>query len=179
MAELKALYASAVYKLALDGGMVDKTYEQALYVRDLMKDTDVRRVLIHPHITDAEKREFFGQAFGAYRDSDVFSLLLLVIDKNRESFFMPAIKSLIELIERHQKKATAGVISAVEFTAGQAEALREILSKKLDKHVEINVKVDPSIIGGPYINVDGYFIDQTIKRRLRDLAAEMKVGCGA
>ena len=178
MAELNVLYASALFKLAVEGGVVDDIYQQSVFIRDVMSDAEIRKILTHPHISNAEKREFFGNAFERRIHADLFALLLLVIDKNREAFFLPAIKALINMIERYQKKAAASVLSASELSARQVAALKEVLTKKLEKHVDVNVKVDPSLIGGPYINVDGYFIDRTIKKKLHDMAADMKVGCG-
>lgn len=179
MAELSVLYASALFNLAVESGAVDEIYEQAVMVREALADADTRRVLMHPHITNAEKRDFFGGAFKGSLHDDLYSLLLLVIDKNRESFFPPAIKTLISLIDQHRRKTSAHVLSAAGLEAGQVAVLKDILSKKLEKQVEVFVKIDPSLIGGPYINVDGYFIDRTIKRKLQDLAADMKVGYGA
>jgi len=179
MAELSALYASALFKLAAEGGAIDDVYKQALLVRDILQDADCRRILVHPHIANAAKRDFFGKIFEGRVRSDLFSLLLLVIDKNRETFFFPAVKALIGLIERHNRIASAHVLSAAELSGEQVQELKKILSYKLDKRVDVFVKVDPSIIGGPFINVDGYYIDRTIKTKLHDMAASMKVGCGA
>jgi len=179
MAELGALYASALFKLAAEGGAIDDVYAQSLFVRDVLKDADCRRILVHPHISNASKREFFGKIFEGRVRSDLFSLLLLVIDKNRETFFLPAVKALINLIERHNRIAQAHVTSASELSGQQVLELKKILSDKLDKRVDVFVKVDPSVIGGPFINVDGYYIDRTIKTKLHDMAASMKVGCGA
>jgi len=48
------------------------------------------------------------------------------------------------------------------------------LSKKLNKRVEVSLKVDPSVIGGFFVHVDGYFIDRTIKKHLHDMKATIK-----
>jgi len=179
MAELSALYANALFKLALEGGATDEIYGQAVYINGIFKDAECRKILVHPHISNMAKREFFSNVFEGRVHEDLFALLRLVIDKNREQFFIPAIRALIGLIERHQRKTTATVVSAAGLSAAQVASLKKILSEKLNKAVEISFKLDPSVIGGPFINVDGYYIDRTIKRKLLDLAANMKVGCGA
>ena len=179
MAELSALYADALFKLAVEGGTVDGVYGQAVLLREMLRDADCRKILTHPHIPDGEKRSFFESAFGGGMDKNLFSLLLLSIAKNRETHFIAALKELVLLIDKYNKKATANVVTAVELDGEQVAELRELLSGKLGKHVDVSVKVDPSVIGGPFIYVDGYYMDMTIKKKLQDMAAEMKVGCGA
>ena len=79
---------------------------------------------------------------------------------------------------RRFKGGTVEAYTALaELADQQIRALEEMLSRKLGKQVKVNPRVDPSLIGGMYIQVDGYFIDRTVKSRLRDLSASMKEGC--
>jgi len=179
MERLSVLYASALFDLAMDQNCVDDFLSQSLLLREALEDTQCQRILVHPHISAAEKRELFSKAFGSYIHKDLLGFLFLVVEKNREPFLIPALTALIGIIERHNKIVTAKVLSAVEYDEKQAAALREMLSKKLNKNVNLSMKVDPSVIGGPYIFVDGYYIDWTVKKRLRDLTIYMKEGCSA
>jgi len=174
MERLSVLYASALFDLAMEQNAVDDFLNQAILVRDSLQDEDCRRFLEHPHISAAEKHEFFRKGFAGQIHEDILGFLYLVADKSRIAYLLPALTTLIGVIERHKRKVTAKVLSAAPYDENQAEALRGMLSEKLDKHVELDLKVDPSVIGGPYIYVDGYYVDWTIKRRLRDLTFSMK-----
>ena len=92
---------------------------------------------------------------------------------------MPALSQLTEMIKQHQNIVTAEVASAVSFSQTQAESLQRILTRKLNKTVEMRFKVDSSLIGGPYILVDGHYIDWTIKKKLYDLTVSIKEECSA
>ena len=179
MAKLSANYAAALFELAVEDGAENDFLEQAVLLRDLFKDAGARRVLVHPHIPAAEKRSFFGEAFAGKLHKDLLSFIFLVVDKNRENYLLPALSDLILLIERRQRKTTAKVVSAEAPDGKRIAALKKLLEQKLNKQVEITVKANPAVIGGPYIQVDGYFIDRTVKRRLRDMTADMKERCGA
>ena len=179
MDKLSLLYASALYDLAAGNDSVGDFLDQAVMLRDSLSDPDCQRMLLHPHITTAEKREFFTRAFGAVIDKNLLAFLFLVVDKNRETFIMSALDALISMIERSMRKVTADVFFAAAIDDEQLAAMKALLSEKLDKQVEVSVKVDPSVIGGPYIFVDGYYIDWTVKKRLRDLTIQMKEGCSA
>jgi len=174
MERLSTLYASALFDLALQQNAVDDYLDQAVFLRDSLQDQECKRLLEHPQISAAEKREFFNKSFSGQINEDMLGFLCLVTDKNRMKYLIPALSVLIGNIERYNKKVTAKVLSASPYDDKQAETLRAILSEKLDKHVELDVKVDSSLIGGPYVYVDGYYIDWTVKKRLRDLTAELK-----
>jgi len=179
MERLSVIYASALFDIALQQDAVDEFLNQATFLLESLSDDEFQHVLVHPQIAAAEKQEIFSKAFAGKIHEDLLGFLYLVADKNRERYLIPALKALIGFIERHNKIVTARVLSAAPYDEEQAESLRAILSEKLDKHVELDLKVDPSLIGGPYIFVDGYYIDWTVKKRLRDLTIHMKEGCSA
>ncbi|MCL2227096.1 MAG: ATP synthase F1 subunit delta [Oscillospiraceae bacterium] len=179
MERLSLLYASAVFELALEQNKVDECLEQAAALRDSLSDAECLRVLVHPHIPAHEKHELFKKAFAGRIQDSLLGLLFLATDKNRETYLLSALSELIDLIKRHKKIVTAEVSSAVPIDDAQAEALGNMLSKKLNKSVELSLKVDSALIGGPYIFVDGHYIDWTVKKRLRDLTVYMKEGCSA
>jgi F-type H+-transporting ATPase subunit delta len=179
MERLNVLYASALFDLAVQKGLADEFLNQATLIRDSLQDAECQRVLVHPHVPAAAKQEFFTKVFTGHINKDLFGFLFLVTEKNREAFLLPALSALIGLIERYKGKVESKVYFASAIGEAQLEKMKKVLSKRLNKSVDITLKVDPTVIGGPYIFVDGYYIDWTVKTRLRDLTAYMKEGCGA
>jgi len=179
MERLSALYASALFDLALERGTADMFLDQASFVRDSLRDPQCRSMLVHPQIPASEKQEFFRKVFAKHINDDLLGFLFLVTEKNRETYLVPALDSLIGMISRHKGKVTANVCFASALSEKQLAAIKNVLSKMLDKDVEISLNVDKTIIGGPYILVDGYYLDWTVRTRLRDLMVHMKEGCGA
>jgi len=174
MERLSVIYASALFDLALQQDSIDDFLKQAVFLRDSLSDEDCQRVLVHPQIPATEKQEFFRNAFEGKVHEDLLGFLYLVAEKNRETRLISALDALIGNIERYNRIVTARVLSAAPYEKKQAEELKEMLSHKLNKHVKLQLKVDPSVIGGPYIFVDGYYIDWTVKKRMRDLSASLK-----
>jgi len=190
MADLSAVYASALFDMFLEnmekeadskvaGEYVNNYMEQAVFVRDLLSDSDCNKILVHPQIPGKKKREFFETALSGQIINDFTGLIYLAITKNRGAYIAPAFGELIKLIEKYQRKARAKVISATALSDEQIASLTAMLSKKLDKTVEITASVDPSVIGGIYIYVDGFFIDRTVKTQLRDMKSSIIEGGGS
>jgi F-type H+-transporting ATPase subunit delta len=93
----------------------------------------------------------------------------LAIAKNREAYLLPALTRLVDMIKIRRNQTTARIVSAVPLSKGQTDKLTETLQRKLGKTVEIAVIVDPSVIAGISIHVDGYFLDRTVKTMLKDM----------
>jgi len=174
MERLSALYAQALFEFALERDAFGEFLDQAVFLRDALMDEDCLRMIKHPHIPASEKHELYRSLFSGHINNELLGFLFLVTDKNREAYLLSALEALIALIERHQGKVTANVSFATELSDGQISEMKQALSGRLGKTVEIALKVDPSIIGGPYIFVDGYYLDWTVKTRLREMTSSMK-----
>jgi F-type H+-transporting ATPase subunit delta len=148
--------------------------EQAQLVRDNIASEDAQRILTHPRISSEEKYTFLQKAFGEHIHQDLLGFMRLVVSKNREAFLLPALNKLVEMIKTHQRQTTARVVSAVPLTDAQATQLTAALAKKLNKKVDVTVLVDPSVIAGISIHVDGYFLDRTVKSMLKDMKETLR-----
>ena len=174
MERLNALYATALFDLAMERNDIDESLLQAIYLRDSLKTTDIMRVLLHPQISRNEKQNLLADALSGHIHDDLLSFLNLAIEKNRQAFIVSILDAYIALIEKHKNIVTAKVISATDIDENQATELRDILSEKLNKKITLSVSVDPSVVAGPYIYVDGHYLDWTLKTRLRELKVYMK-----
>jgi len=174
VAELSIRYATALFELAKESGQTNDYLEQAELLREKLNDADCRRIIAHPQITAAEKRAFFSEAFAGNIHEHLMGFLQLVVAKSREAYLLPALTALIDMIHQEQRKTTAQVITAEPLLPPHYLALTELLSQKLDKQVTVVSKVDPSVIGGFYIQVDGFFIDRTVKNMLKDMKLSLK-----
>jgi F-type H+-transporting ATPase subunit delta len=178
VAQLSNRYAAAIFDLSMERGKLNENLDQAIFLRDTMSDKQIQNILTHPRISVSEKYSFFDEVFAKSISTDLLGFLRLAVSKNREEFIVPALSSFIDMANNHVRRTTALVISAVPLKAGQTDSLAALLSRKLSKQVTIEQKVDPSIIGGLYIQVDGYFIDRTIKTRLQEIKVSMSEGDG-
>jgi len=169
VADLGIRYATALFEISQSGGMLKEYLEQAQLIYNQFQEEDALLVLTHPRISADEKFDFFKKIFGDSIDQDLLGFAHLVIYKNREAYLLPALAKLIEMIKYHQNQTTARVVSPVPLDSAQVSKLAAVLSKKLNKEVDVAVVVDPSQIAGLSIYADGYLIDRTVKTMLRDM----------
>jgi len=174
MAGLNVRYATALFELALESAAVDELFEQAVFLRDTLKDADCQRIISHPHISAAEKMDFFNKAFAGNINDNLMGLVFLAITKDRESFLVPSLMVFIDMVDRYKKKTTAQVVSAAPLSDGQIDDLKKTLGQKLNKQVDIVTKIDTSMMGGFSVYVDGYLVDRTLKKQFQELKKELK-----
>lgn len=72
------------------------------------------------------------------------------------------------------EKVPVRVVSAAALKQSQISALENTLSAKLGKWAEIVPEIDPSVIGGLLIIVEGRIIDRTARKQLSDLIDRIK-----
>jgi F-type H+-transporting ATPase subunit delta len=169
MEGLTAKYASALFDLAVERGLLSEYLAQAVSVRDVLQTWQSRGTMEHPHISAAEKRAFLRGVLPENVHADLIGFLHLLIANRHEDLMIPALAAFIGMGKKRDEIVLAHVVSAVGLREIQASALEGMLSKKLKKKVEISFRVDPLLIGGLTIYVDGLMIDHTIKRKLGNL----------
>lgn len=169
MAQLSSRYAAALFELCMERGMLNEYLEQAVFLCDTLREPECQKIITHPKITVVQKRAFFKEAFEGKIHEDIIGFLTLTVEKNREKYIIPALSAFIDLANNELRRTKAEVVSAVPLKPEQVSAIASMLSRKLNKQVEVIVKVDTSIIGGLFIQVDGYYFDRTIKNRLGDI----------
>jgi len=176
VADLGIRYASALFEISNEGGRLNEYLEQAEFLRHSLKDEGALAILTHPRITAAEKYAFLGTTFEGKLDPDFFNFLKLVVSKNREAYIVPALDRLVDMIRDRRGETTARVVSAVPLSDEQAARLAAVLSEKLGKKVDMTVLVDPTVIAGISIHVDGFFFDRTVKTMLKGMKESVRRG---
>lgn len=130
---------------------------------------------------------FAGQIFSEDEKEKAFSALLpyLKLSPRTEKFLrliivrghFSAIKAIIiasiAMYNERQKKAIATVISSVALDRGYADRLKAALKELTRREVDIESRVDPSLLGGFIVKVGSTIYDSSIKGQLRLLRAEL------
>lgn len=176
MAKLKDRYANALLELSEEKGSLKTDLEQAVLIRDILDDKDIQAFLIHPDIPDAKKLELFDQAFLEEVSKHLMGFLYLLVRKNRESLIVPVLTEYIEGINKRLGRIEGKVVSAKELNETQIESIRTILSKQLNMEVQLKASVDPDVIGGFYILIDGHIFDGTVRSQLNNMRESLKRG---
>jgi len=81
---------------------------------------------------------------------------------------LTTIRQLIETSVQRESRLVASVTSAVELSAAQRARLSDILTRAYGRGVQINVAIDPEVLGGIKVQVGSDVVDGTVLTRLDD-----------
>jgi F-type H+-transporting ATPase subunit delta len=173
---LSERYAKALFELADEAKALDQVAADLRQLRGFLDDSaDFRRLVRSPVVSRLEQ----GKAVAAIAEQAGFSAItrnfLGVVARNRRLFILPGVIAgyLSELAHR-RGEVTAEVTAARALTPAQAEAVNEQLRKAVGSKVAVDLRIDPSLIGGLVVKVGSRMVDASLKSKLARLQLAMK-----
>ncbi|WP_223477416.1 F0F1 ATP synthase subunit delta [Oricola indica] len=169
-------YAQSLFDIALDSGSLGKVEEQLGALESLFAESeDLRRLIGSPVFSTGEQlRAITAIADKAGLDG-VFGNFLKVVASNRRLFALPGmIKAFRAIVDDHKGIVTAQVTSAFKLTAAQEKDLKATLKDVAGKDVEIDLTVDPSLLGGLIVKIGSRQIDTSLRTKLSSMKLALK-----
>ena len=168
-------YSNALFEVALERETLDKTGEELSFITDaLEKHEDLFKALKSPLIKPSEKKEMMKNIFEKHLTGETLNFIYVLVDKNRSSALKEISEEYHKLLARRNNTIQAVATTAVSMTKEQITELTEKLTKTSGKTVSLANEVDPSIIGGVFIQMGDKIIDGTLKRRLTEIEDRLK-----
>lgn len=161
-------YAKALLDFAMAKGNEKKVYQEVeTLAGNFANVPDLKRTVENPVVTRKMKLDLLVEAAGGKDVSEEMERFLqLVIDGKREKFLHFMTWSFIDQY-RERKHILMGKLTTAVEAPELVRHLEEIGSLKTDSTVEIKANIDPSIIGGYIIEIDGYRLDASVADQLR------------
>lgn len=164
-------YARAVFASALDedGGL--GTWSQMLtMLKAVISDANVSAMLDDPLLTLAQQKALITDLMGDDL-SERGSNFIDVMAENDRLALIPTVADMFEQLKAaHEKTVEVEVQSAFEVSDEDRDKLGDALKRKLQRDVNIQTKVDESLIGGVLIKADDTVIDDSVRGRLGRLS---------
>jgi F-type H+-transporting ATPase subunit delta len=175
-AGLGGRYATALFDLAAQNRTIGTVEASLATVRDALdQSADFRELTLSPVVA----REAAAKAVLATADSlgldPVTRSFLGVLAHNRRLAELPKIIRAFRLLAaRHRGEVTAEVTSAHALGGDQVDALKQSLRTRVGRDVNVELSVDPALLGGLVVRIGSQMIDSSIRTRLNALASAMK-----
>jgi F-type H+-transporting ATPase subunit delta len=175
-ASLSGRYATALFGLALEQKKLDAVGESlAAVAKALGESADFKALTTNPLVSRADAAKAIAAVAKAMKLDPLTTNFLGVLAQNsRLGQVGPVIAAFNTLTANHRGEATAEVTSAHALDKAQIDALKAQLKKKVGREVAVELKTDPTILGGLIVKIGSEMIDSSIKTRLKTLATVMK-----
>lgn len=169
-------YATALFELALEAGTVDAVLADLQRFDALVDEsTDLARLVRSPVFTADIQSRALAAVIERAGIGGLASQFLKVVTSNRRLFAVRhIIKAYRALVARHKGEVTAQVTVAEPLSDAHRDEIRGTLNAVTGKDVRIDVKIDPSIIGGLVVKLGSRMVDSSLRTKLNGLKHAMK-----
>ncbi len=169
-------YATALFELAKNAGSIDAVKADLDRLSAMMAESeDLTRLVKSPVFTADEQLKAVTAILEKAEISGLAGNFVKLVAKNRRLFGLPAmIADYAALVAAHRGEVTAKVTVASSLSDDQLAALKNTLGQKTGKDVNLDVTVDPSILGGLIVKLGSRMVDASLKTKLNSIRHAMK-----
>ncbi len=167
-------YVNALLEIAVKKGQFEQIEKDLALVSEVIsKHGKLKKTLFHPSITRNEKKKLIRKIFGASVSDLMVNFLNLLVDRRRQGIleFLPLIYK--ETVDASKGVIKARVTTVTPLNESQMHGLKKRLDEITGKKVEIEVVLDPQILGGILVRVGNRMIDRSVAGRLKNLKARL------
>ena len=170
-------YATALFELALEDKAVDAVKQDLDQFDALIAaNPDLARLVRSPVFSADEQLKALSAILAKAGIKGIAANFLRVITTNRRLF---AVRDMIRgyrtLVARHRGEVTAEVTVAEQLSDKNLDALKSALKSVTGgKDIDLEVKVEPAIIGGLVVKLGSPMIDSSLRTKLNAIKFAMK-----
>jgi F-type H+-transporting ATPase subunit delta len=169
-------YATALFELARDENAVDTVLADLDRFNALLAESaDLKRLVRSPVFSADTQMKALSAVLEKAEISGVSANFLKVLTANRRLFAVAdVIRAFRALVAKFKGEATADVTVAEALSEANLDTLKVALKQVTGKDVTLNVKVDPSIIGGLVVKLGSRMVDSSLRTKLNSIKNAMK-----
>ena len=169
-------YATALFELARDEKSIDAVRADLDRFEALLNDSaDLKRLVRSPVFSADTQSKALSAVLDKAGIAGISANFLKVLTANRRLFAVAdVIRAFRALVARFKGEASAEVTVAETLSDRHLDALKTALKTVTGKDVTLNVKVDPSIIGGLVVKLGSRMVDSSLRTKLNSIKHAMK-----
>ncbi len=169
-------YATALFELALEERALDAVKDDLDRFAALVDESaDLRRLVRSPVFTAEEQLKALAAVLDRAGISGLAANFLKVVAGNRRLFAArDMVRVYRQLVARHKGEVTAEVTLAERPSEAHLGAIKDALKAVTRKDVQVDVKIDPAIIGGLVVKLGSRMVDSSLRTKLNSIKQAMK-----
>ena len=169
-------YATALFDLARETNTIDAVKADLERFDTMVAESaDLTRLVRSPVFSADEQLQALGTVLERAGLGALAAKFLKLVTANRRLFAVrDMIRAFRERVALDKGEATAEVTVAEKLNDKHLEALRAALKSVSGKDVDLNITIDPSIIGGLVVKLGSRMVDTSLRTKLNAIKHAMK-----
>lgn len=174
VAKIAGRYAKSLIDLAQEQGKLETILGDIQAFKAANENRDMYMMLKSPIINTTKKRNIIKAIFGESFDEMTMGFTDIVLTKGREEFLPEICEEFINQYRGMKNITSATVTSAAPLKEDTLEKIKNKIRSEMGQggSVEIETKVDASLLGGFVIEVGDSLYDASVATRLKKLRKE-------
>ncbi len=170
-------YANALFELALEEKALDAVKSDLDQFDALIAaNPDLNRLVRSPVYGADEQLKALSAILDKVGIGGIAANFLRVITTNRRLFAVRGmIRGFRALVAKHRGEVSAEVTVAEALNGSNLEALKGALKSVTGgKDIDLDIKIDPAIIGGLIVKIGSRMVDSSLRTKLNAIKFAMK-----
>lgn len=175
-ASLAGRYAAALFELAEENKQLDAVEGSLAKLKSALADSDEFAALTTSPLVGRNEAVAATKAVATSLDLDPLTANFLgtLAENRRLAQLGSAIRDFSTIAAQYRGEANAEIASAHPLSDDQVTALKAKLKSLAGRDVNIDMSVDPSLLGGLVVRMGSRMIDGSLRTKLNALASAMK-----
>jgi F-type H+-transporting ATPase subunit delta len=169
-------YATALFELALEGNVIDAvTSDLDQFDAMIAGSPDLARLVRSPVFGAEDQTPAVGALLDKAGIGGLAGKFERLVASNRRLF---AIREILRgykaMVAKHKGEVTAQVTVAEKLSDARLAEIKSSLKSVTGKDVQVDVKIDPAIIGGLIVKLGSRMVDSSLRTKLNAIKHAMK-----
>jgi len=169
-------YAEAAFEVAQRDGTVETWRSELDAAGEIAADDQVGRMLGNPAVALETRIEMAESIFGKTVSKPVLNLIGLMLRRGRIEQLPRVAAEYRRLDNARQGITLATATSAAPLSPDEVQALTARMEQLTGGRVELDLRTDPSLLGGLGVRIGDRLIDGSVRGRLERLRNQLVSG---
>jgi F-type H+-transporting ATPase subunit delta len=164
-------YARALLDVAVEKGVAEPLRAELQEMAEVIgAHKDLAALLANPAVSVERKKKLVGAVAGRAKASDLLTRLLTLMGERDRLDLLPMIAAAYaKLWNAHRGVVAAEAVSATPLDEPQTRAVAKALGAATGRQVDLSARVDPRLLGGMLVKMEGRTYDGSVRARLTAL----------
>ena len=174
MTEFGREYGEGLYALCTEEKIEQKVLEEAQAISKAFRENEAfLHLLGNMSMSKEERVRIVDETFKGQIHEYTLNFLKILVERGAIHEFPECAAAYQESYFRDHQVAVAEVTTAAALSGEQRNKLLEKLKKLAGKEIVLKEKIDPSVLGGVLLQMDGKRYDNTVRHRLAAIKQTM------
>lgn len=168
-------YAKALVELAHEKNTVDRTKaDLAAFASAVAEQATLQKLFTSPAFTPEAKKSVIGELAGKLGLQKTTTRFIEYLAETGRIRYVRAVQEAFEeLLAERQNRAQVKLTTATALGSGELDEIKKKLAGITGKQVEVDAKVDASLIGGARAQIGSTIYDGTIRSQLAKMREKL------